>query len=180
MYVTGALVILRLDKLWWKKVASSTPQLGIANSRGVWFVVGSSQIELSASVCSIALLRKSSCVLLVYLGQGKLKIPVGMHKSINTLAYLEEKAQMCTRLQLLDCPTVALAKVRSPGVRPAKVGVRPGKPKDWVWIRPTIQSYWKAFLSLLFFNSKLGGNLTIVQSFEEAGDGEVAAHCAYL
>lgn len=75
---------------------------------------------------------------------------------------------------------LALAKVRSSKVRPAKVGVRPGKPKDWVWIRPTIQSYWKEFLSLLFSTSKLGGNLAIVQSFEEAGGGEGGAHCAYL
>lgn len=55
-------------------------QLGLANCRGLWFVVGSSQIELSASLCSIALLRKRCCVLLVYLGQGKLKIPVGIKK----------------------------------------------------------------------------------------------------
>lgn len=67
---------------------------------------------------------------------------------------------------------LVLAKVRSSKVRPAKVGVRPGEPKDWVWIRPTIQSSWMEFLSLLFSTSKLGGNLAIVQSFEEAGGGD--------
>lgn len=67
---------------------------------------------------------------------------------------------------------LALAKVRSSQVRPAKVGMRPGKPKDWVWIRPAIQNCWKEFLSLLFSTSKLGGNLTIVKSFEEAGGWE--------
>lgn len=38
---------------------------------------------------------------------------------------------MCTRLSPSNSGiALALAKVRSSKVRPAKVGVRPGKPKD--------------------------------------------------
>lgn len=101
------------------------------------------------------------------------KIWNGIHKSINAVGVFCQRGANVHKAKSFNSGiALALAKVRSCKVRPAKVGVRPGKPKDWVWIRPTIQSYWKEFLSLLFFTSKLGGNLAIVQSFEEAGGGE--------
>lgn len=90
------------------------------------------------------------------------KIWNGIHKSINAVSVFCQNGKKSFNSEI----SPASAKVS------AKFGVKPGKPKDWVWIRPTIQSYWKEFLSLLFFTSKLGGNLGIVQSFEEAGGGE--------
>lgn len=156
-----------------EKVASSVPQSGMANSGSLRFVVGSSQ--MSVSVWSITLLRKSLCALTAYSWQVRFEISFGIHRSINaSWCVLHKDKSFNSEIAL------ALAKVRSSKVRPAKVEVRPDIPKDWVWIRPAIQSYWKEFLSLLFSTSKLGGNLAIVQSFEEAGGGEGAAHCAYL
>lgn len=80
-----------------EKVASSIPQSGMTNSRGLWFIVGSSQMEMSVSVRSITLLRKSLCALSAYPGQVRFKISVGIHKSINASRRVLPKRHKCAQ-----------------------------------------------------------------------------------
>lgn len=143
----------------------STPQSGMTNCWGLRLVVWGSQMEMRVS------LRNIMWAPLAYPWPVRFEISVGNLQKVSMQAgvFCQRGTNVHKGKSFNGGIVLALAKVRRFKVRPAKVGVRPGKPKDWVWIRPTIQSHWKTFLSLLFFASKLRGNLAIVQSFEEAG-----------
>ena len=80
-----------------EKVASSTSQLGLANCRGLWFVMGSSQMEMSVRMRNITLPRKSLCASLAYHYQVRFKKSVGTHKSINASRCVLQKRRKCVQ-----------------------------------------------------------------------------------
>lgn len=72
-----------------EKVAGSTTQLGLANCRGLWFVMGSSQ--------NITSLRKSLCASLAYHYQVRFEKSVGTHKSKNASRRVLQKRRKCVQ-----------------------------------------------------------------------------------